>query len=656
MRRHRRALKTLMWLGLMLALAGTLIPGYVALASDTPPPADPCQDTPSLPICGEPKEEPTTTGEAQKSESRSFVFHLIQFPFQTMTEAVIKMTNSILGKTYNQAAGKVFGQAMQTVIAGPYGIAPGLGEGAATPLFNDFVRPHWQVTMTMAMLLLPGTLALTAVSAMRAGAASALGYTDLKESLIGWVIAAGTAGASYYLLGLAHRLSLAAAGAILAANVGPAVTGATLAGAFFNVTAFAAISWASPPFALYVGLFSLFLASSVMIGLGMAIAAYTALAYLLAVIAPLVIVLGALPPLRWLQALWLKAITLTFLLPLIDALLLRAAVSLFFNTLNAAGTLQPGTYIAGIFVTAGTVSVLITLNYKVGELVFGTLGEIQRRSLESLEGIRGMVLGAAGAVVGFGLAGAAGAALGSRLGGATTSPSRGTASPADSPAMNSGDGAAANSSGTGRAPGVDPASNGPEQRWTPDPELQRRTAQIASSAGRALALGTRNPLLRGLGIGAMAGGQIAEGQASAGLHRLRSGREAGQDGDYDRLLAPSYRNPEQFPYPEALSRPHHDSRGLLARHLESRVPESPRAEARRLNDLMHDALRASPITGNTGALVTARQGLYDVYDPGPRSAENFKTRLDNWAHDNELILPAGWQEQVDRLYPPIPSS
>lgn len=653
MGRYWCALKMLRGLGLVLALAGTFIPGYMALASDALPASDPCQDDPSLPICGEPKEEPAATGEAQKSESRSFVFHLIQFPFQTMTEAVIKMTNSLLGKTYNQAAGKVFGQAMQTVIAGPYGIAPGLGEGGATPLFNDFVRPHWQVAMTMAMLLLPATLALTAVSAMRAGAASALGYTDLKESLIGWVIAAGAAGASYYLLGLAHRLSLAAAGAILAANIGPAVTGATLAGAFFNVTAFAAISWVSPPFALYVGLFSLFLASSVLIGLGMAIAAYTALAYMLAVLAPLVIVLGALPPLRWLHALWLKAITLTFLLPLIDALLLRAAVSLFFNTLNAAGTLQPGTYLAGIFVTAGTVSVLITLNYKVGELVFGALGEIQRRSLESLEGIRGMVLGAAGA---------AGAALGSRLGGATTSPSRGTASPADTSAMNSGDGAAANSSGAGHAPGVDSASNGSGRTLTLDPELERRTAQIASSAGRALALGTRNPLLRGLGIGAMAGGQIAEGQVSAGLHRLQGSRFPGRDGeaaqatDYDRMLAPSYRNPEQFPYPEALARPHHDSRGLLARHLENRVPESPRAEARRLNDLMHDALRASPAAGNTGALVTARQGLYDAYDPGPRSAENFKTRLDNWAHDNSLSLPPGWQEQVDQLYPPLPQS
>jgi hypothetical protein len=646
----------------MTALAGLLIPPGAALASDAPPPTDPCQDTPSLPICGEPKEEPVATGEAQKSESRSVVFHLIQFPFQTMTEAVIKMTNSILGKTYNQAAGKVFGQAMQTVIAGPYGIAPGLGEGGATPLFNDFVRPQWQVTMTMAMLLLPGTLALTAVSAMRAGASSVLGYTDLKESLIGWVIAAGAAGASYYLLGLAHRLSLAAAGAILAASVGPAVNGTTLAGAFFNVSAFAAISWVSPSFALYVGLFSLFLASSVMIGLGMAIAAYTALAYLLAVIAPLVIVLGVLPPLRWLHALWLKAITLTFLLPLIDALLLRAAVSLFFNTLNAAGTLHPGTYIAGIFVTAGTVSVLITLNYKVGELAFGALGEIGRRSMESLEGIRGMVLGTVGAVAGFGLAGAAGAALGSRLGGVTASPSRAAASPADSQAMNSSDGPAANSSGTGRAPGVDPASSGSGQTLTPDPELERRTAQIASSAGRALALGTRNPLLRGFGIGAMIGGQIAEGQASAGLRRLATGYEAGRDGeaaqagDYDRILAPSYRNPEQFPYPEALSRPHYDSRGLLARHLENRVPESPRAEARRLNDLMHDALRTSPAAGNPGALVAARQGLYDVYDPGPRSAENFKTRLDNWAHDNGLVLPSGWQEQVDRLYPPIPSS
>ncbi|MCC7362688.1 MAG: hypothetical protein IT317_24620 [Anaerolineales bacterium] len=353
------------------------------------------------------------------------IFHIIRFPFATMMDAVVQMSNKIMLQSYREA-GQRFTGALDALVTGPYGLAPDVAAGAPTPLFENLVLPHWRVTLTAAFLLLPLTLMLTAVSALRLGATSALGLADLKEALIGWLISAGAAGSSYYLLGLAHRLSVATAGSLLAADFGTRVTGATLAGAFFNVTALLALAGnlLTSPIVLYLAFFGLFLASSVMLGLGLALAAYTALVYLLTALAPVVLVLGTLPPLRWLQALWLKSVVVIFLIPVVDALLLKAAVSLFYDLLSAQGSGDVGTFIAGVFITAGVVSVLIAINFKVGESVFGALAEVHRQAFDATMGMvklaavavgfaaGGLAIGAgAGAMAGAGGAGEAGAAV-----------------------------------------------------------------------------------------------------------------------------------------------------------------------------------------------------------------------------------------------------
>ncbi len=353
------------------------------------------------------------------------IFHIIRFPFATMMDAVVQMSNKILLQSYREA-GQRFTGALDALVTGPYGLAPDVAAGAPTPLFENLVLPHWRVTLTAALLLLPVTLMLTAVSALRLGATSALGLADLKEALFGWLISAGAAGSSYYLLSLGHRLSVATAGSLLAADFGTRVTGATLAGAFFNVTALVALAGnlLTSPIVLYLAFFGLFLASSVMLGLGLALTAYTALVYLLTALAPVVLVLGTLPPLRWVQALWLKSVVVIFLIPVVDALLLKAAVSLFYDLLSAQGSGDVGTFIAGVFITAGVVSVLIAINFKVGESVFGALAEVHRQAFDATMGMvklaavavgfaaGGLAIGAgSGAMAGAGGAGEAGAAV-----------------------------------------------------------------------------------------------------------------------------------------------------------------------------------------------------------------------------------------------------
>src|SRR5690349_4556736 len=97
------------------------------------------------------------------------IFHIIRFPFETMMEAVVQMSNKIILQSYREA-GQRFTGALDALVGGPYGLAPDVAAGAATPLFQNLVLPHWRVTLAAGLLLLPVTLVLTAVSALRFGA------------------------------------------------------------------------------------------------------------------------------------------------------------------------------------------------------------------------------------------------------------------------------------------------------------------------------------------------------------------------------------------------------------------------------------------------------------------------------------------------------
>lgn len=624
------------WYAPALRLAETQPPSGVS--------APPAGATPSSP-----------GGVASVVTSISQVFHIIRFPFETMTDAVVKMSAKITREAY-VGAGGVYGAAVDRMIFGSYGVAPEIGGGTATPLFTDFIRPHWSITLSLALLFLPATLALTAVSAMRAGTTSVLGYADLKEAILGWLISAGFAGASFYLLGLAHRVSLLTARALLAADFGRPVTGDVLAGAFFNGAALAVIAVTATPLALYISFFALFLSTSVLLGLGLALAAYTALVYMLAVIAPVVIVLGALPPLRWLHSLWLKMLTIAFLIPPIDALLLRAAVSLHNSALAAEGQGAIGSFITGLFITAGVISALITVNFKLGEMIFGALGEVHRRAWESTQGVMNMVTTAAGAAAGFGLAasfvGSGGAGL---LGGGRPlpSPMGGAMSvPAESASGGAGGGGNGEDGQGTDAPWRVSSTNGATSAaplLTGDPALGRRAAHLAQSAGHALAMGTRHPLVRGLGLGGMLGGAYAgaQAEASSGV-QVESASERWSQLEYDRML----NRAGDIGYPDALMRPGFivgqrlNARGLLGRHLQRQAPEAAPEAAAALNTALFDGLTRSSNAANP----IAAQELYDVYAHENASPARLAAGLERWAGTFNVSLPPGWRAQVDRMF------
>ncbi|MCC7362056.1 MAG: hypothetical protein IT317_21405 [Anaerolineales bacterium] len=626
------------------------------------------------------------------------IFHIIRFPFQTMMDAVVQMSNKILLQSYREA-GQRFTGALDALVAGPYGLAPDVAAGAPTPLFQNLVLPHWRVTLAAALLLLPVTLLLTAVSALRFGATSALGLADLKEALLGWLISAGGAGSSYYLLSLAHRLSVATAGSLLAADFGTRVTGATLAGAFFNVNALLALAGnlLTSPIVLYLAFFGLFLASSIMLGLGLALAAYTALAYLLTTLAPVVLILGSLPPMRWLQALWLKAVVVTFLIPIIDALLLKAAVSLFYNLLSAEGNGDIGTFVTGVFVTAGVVSVLIAINFKVGEAVFGALAEVHRQALDATMGVvklaavavgfaaGGLAVGAAagagaGGVGGAGTAAAAGgaplagapsggavaepaaASSGTGVGGTSAAPS-GTGASITSSSLRSGlggvgrrmlqllggqpggtsthqadpssDQAAASSAsvieGGGPFPSHEPsaasepapvgASTRERPMSQPPSDGQIRRARLAGSFGRALALGTRNPVLQGLALGLQAGGLAGELRGERGLSGASAGA-ASVEGVSAASLSGALRwsNRDLSHVPNELFDPGRDNTELMAGGLHQSFVSAGRAvPIAPLIRLANESYGAWRGQGQPGGMAAQRDLFEAMLDPNTKA-------------------------------------
>ncbi|MCC6191683.1 MAG: hypothetical protein IT318_21860 [Anaerolineales bacterium] len=627
------------------------------------------------------------------------IFHIIRFPFQTMMDAVVQMSNKILLQAYREA-GQRFTGALDALVAGPYGLAPDVAAGAPTPLFENLVLPHWRVTLAAGLLLLPVTLLLTAVSALRFGATSALGLADLKEALLGWLISAGAAGSSYYLLSLAHRLSVATAGSLLVADFGTRVTGATLAGAFFNVNALLALAGnlLTSPIVLYLAFFGLFLASSIMLGLGLALAAYTALAYLLTTLAPVVLILGSLPPMRWLQALWLKAVVVTFLIPIVDALLLKAVVSLFYNLLSAEGSGDIGTFVTGVFVTAGVVSVLIAINFKVGEAVFGALAEVHRHALDATMGVvklaavavgfaaGGLAVGAAAGAGagGLGAAGGAAAAGGAPLAGA---PSGGAASaaaaassgtggastsvaspgPTASPAgfsLRSGlggvgrrmlqllggqpggastyqadppsDHAAASSASVaeGNSPSLSPESPATSEPGTADASAterpmsqppandgQLRRARLAGSFGRALAVGTRNPILQGLGLGLQAGGLAGELRAERTLSGVSPGAAPAEGLSAGSLSgALRWSNRDLSHMPNELFDPGRDNTELMAGGLHQSFVSAgravPMAPLLRLANESYGAWRGQ---GQPGGMAAQRDLFEAMLDPNTKA-------------------------------------
>ena len=479
---------------------------------------------------------------------------ILLFPDKTFADAIVRVGTSILQQQAD-AATDSFAQRVLGLITDKYGLAPGYDpeSAVATPLFQDLVHPQWTTALGVALALTPLTLALVVLGLMRAGAGSSIGVADLKEGLLGWFFSVALAGSSYFILAAVHALVTILTQAILTNNIfgasfSPAdIVSGLKVGVFFSVLPL--------PIQLFLAFFTFITVIALTLSLGLALMAYVAITFVLSVLAPVVFVIASVPFLRWLHEVWLKALTQVFMLPVIDALLLRIALDLQRHLMSKLGELMVFTgdsqfhftavvaALLSVIVLLGLLSLLIGINFKIGQLVFGGLFQAAGQASALVGGVASGALNLLGAPAGY----AAGSAMLGGVGGAGGDGSQG-AETGDGPAgsggsSGEGDGGSAEPGGAD-APGTRPGaafSNqslehlaGPSYRERISQlQQQERRARSVDSMGHALA-SSGIPGARQLGAGLSMAAARSTAAAAGATDQLRRQQQAERETRQDR--------------------------------------------------------------------------------------------------------------------------
>lgn len=187
------------------------------------------------------------------------------------------------------------------------------------------------------------------------------------------------------------------------------------------------------------------------VGLLWAFAVVTALSYVLAAIGPVVGVAGVVPQIRWIRALWLKALTLIAIFPLGAAAIFKAT-AVVSNPLTFDGPV--GAVIRLIWLW-GAVGFLFALAGIAGRFSIGTGMEVAGQMVKAGKavvelGVMAGATGGAGLVAGAGT-GALGASNGAAMGG-NSGQAAGVLGAGSNSASGGSSGAATNTGGGGSAP------------------------------------------------------------------------------------------------------------------------------------------------------------------------------------------------------------
>jgi hypothetical protein len=248
-------------------------------------------------------------------------------------------------------------------------------------MLSQVMFSTWKITAGIAAILMPLVLSIVVTSALKTGTTSVTGYAQARESLLNWVICTAAAASSYFLLSQAIAISQALEAAItdgLAKAVGENVNwGYHLIERllYIDITT-QATSW-------ILGIFAILLVITLSGTIILSWFAIKVVLLLVAALAPIILLMGILPPFRWLQGLWLKVTTVALLLWPVNILLIGIAVLLttaffFDNHISLVNDLF--CYV----VVAGVISVLIGLNSMFGKLVYGAAIEIAGKLKDSL--------------------------------------------------------------------------------------------------------------------------------------------------------------------------------------------------------------------------------------------------------------------------------
>lgn len=402
--------------GLVLAIVLAMILGMVIFSSAFANGVEPTESMQTV-LARPPHQDPTPPPPPPPDDDGGNIFQnitqLINFPFASLVEALQTAMQEILRAAMGPLQ-NLFESVLSLWLQNP-GI---LSDGNAALPGWDLMQDAWQFMYSIAIAFWPLTLAVVAaIAAKDAVAAATWGLGDLKTALGTWFAAVLLSATSLWWMDLANNLSNAITSYVLYNFAGPQFFPGTFM-VFFTVI-LPGLFLAFPLAGIILVIFLLILAITIFVALTFAIIARLVLMYLLVALGPLAIILGVLPPLRFVTQMWTRGLLLVLALGPIDALLLKLA----FNVAQYASSAPPLQAVAAFIGVFGLLSILITINFTLVKTIFGAVIAVANQTMRAVQAVGQMVvagallMSGAGAGVALGGTAAGGAASGGGGGG-----------------------------------------------------------------------------------------------------------------------------------------------------------------------------------------------------------------------------------------------
>lgn len=318
------------------------------------------------------------------TESVTNVFHHLVFPVQTISDALLEIFSTALGKEQHAVAG----QEQQWI-----GAFSSLFQAPPAGAYANIANGGLKIAAGIAVALFILRLAIYNWNRM-------LGEDDDTIRVIGdWLTTGILALAAGPLLDLINRIGWWIMGVVLG---DASALGKTFANGLINTSWTGAL--ASTTFIGPIILIAIMVASMLaVIGILVAFASGHAVMYVLAAIGPTVMVAGVIPKIRWLRGMWFQATAVVALLPVVAAAVFKAGIEAAVHM--EGGLAQEIFRILWLF---GVTGFLLSLTGVLSKFTIGAAGDAFGRLVKVGRGIIESAVLAGGAIA----TGGTGAALG----------------------------------------------------------------------------------------------------------------------------------------------------------------------------------------------------------------------------------------------------
>lgn len=370
---------------LILPLLFLLSLSSLAMSPAPLPYANPAYGATPIP----PPTPPTSTpnpGGGTVVTSISNIFHHLVFPADTISQALTKVFNKAARREASSMNEEV---ARWTKVIGEIVQAPSKGE------YSKVAQSSLKVAAALAPALFLLRLALYHWGRL-------LGEDDSSMRVIGdWVTAGALAVASGPFLDLVIRLGWWMVGRVIGETGGLAVN-------FVKSTTATSVVIGMASQTFLGGLVTIGLSIGSLIAIGamlFAFASSNAVLFILAVLAPPLAVASVIPQARWLRSLWMKAVILIALLPIVAGGVFKAGLAASF-VFNKPGLLSALIHVIWLW---GATGILLSLAGILGKMTISTTADAFGQMLKAVQQV--VAIGAlAASGVGAAGAGAIGAA------------------------------------------------------------------------------------------------------------------------------------------------------------------------------------------------------------------------------------------------------